>query len=517
MNSAGTLGRNVVDPGVAPGGRLVSPAAWPARPVGSACCALAVVVGWMGCAKVSSSGGNPGAGAGNDIGASGGSVGQVGVDAGSLPDVGRADYVFVDRPGPQDYVTSDAPVAACATQSATAETLPLDIYVMMDSSSSMTDMTAAGPTKWEAVQTAMSSFFNDPASAGIGVGLQYFPQVQPNVMATCDKNTDCGAFGPCDKLRACAGPKTTSGTSCMANTDCKGGETCQEVGFCAALSTLTNISYCVPAGSACFPLGDACVGFAGNCHARDKCDIATYATPAVPIATLPGAAAALTTSLNMHMPDGLTPTGPALSAALQTAKARATANPGHKVAVLLVTDGLPTECTPVAVADVAAVAKTAATGTPAIPTFVIGVFGPDEAASATMNLNQLAAGGGTGTAVVINTNQNVTTALQAALTQIRTMAVACQYKIPLANVGAIDFGKVNVQLTGTGGLAATVGHVTTQAACDPTKGGWYYDVDPSTGGTPTSIIACDASCTQFRAVISARVDIVLGCQTITIL
>jgi hypothetical protein len=438
------------------------------------------------------------------------------VDAGSLPDVGRADYVFSDRFAPQDYVTSDEP-AACATQSATAETLPLDLYVMMDSSSSMTDATAAGPTKWEAVQAAMVSFLDDQASAGIGVGLQYFPQVQPNVMATCEKNTDCGTFGPCDKLRACAGPKTTSGTSCTANADCKGGETCQEVGFCAALSTLTNIAYCVPAGTTCFPLGDACVGFVGNCHARDKCDIPTYATPAVPIATLPGAAAALTASLKAHVPDGLTPTGPALSGALQTAKARATANPGHKVAVLLVTDGLPTECTPVAVPDIAALAKTAATGTPAIPTFVIGVFGPDEAAAATMNLNQLAQGGGTGSAVVINTNQNVTTALQAALNQIRTTAVACQYKIPQANAGAIDFGKVNVQLTGTGGLATTVGHVTSQAACDPTKGGWYYDADPSTGGTPTSIIACDASCTQFRAVVSARVDIVLGCQTITIL
>jgi hypothetical protein len=128
----------------------------------------------------------------------------------------------------------------------------------------------------------------------------------------------------------------------------------------------------------------------------------------------------------------------------------------------------------------------------------------------------LAEGGGTGSAVVINTNQNVTTALQAALNQVRATAGACQYKIPQANVGATDFGKVNVQLTGTGGMATTVGHVTTQAACDPTKGGWYYDVDPSTGGTPTSIIACDTSCNQFRAV-SVRVDIVLGCQTIPIL
>jgi hypothetical protein len=49
------------------------------------------------------------------------------------------------------------------------------------------------------------------------------------------------------------------------------------------------------------------------------------------------------------------------------------------------------------------------------------------------------------------------------------------------------------------------------------RGGWYYDVDPASGGTPTSILACDASCTAFRADLTIQVDIVLGCQTVTVL
>ena len=465
------------------------------------------------CAKVSgtaspgsSSAAPMGEGAGIGIG-----VGM-GVDAGLLHDGGLAvdAAVIVSRGTGTDAVVSDEPVA-CATSSSTAEKLPLDLYVMMDSSSSMSDATAAGPTKWQAVQTAMTSFFDDPASAGIGVELQYFPQVEPKAADTCLKNADCGNFGPCDTLSVCAGPKASSGTVCKATSDCPAGQSCVLFGYCALLQNA-----CVPAGGVC-PLGDPCEPFPGNCRARDKCDVPTYATAAVPIATLPGAAPALAASLNAHKPDGLTPTGPALSGAIQAAQARTRANPGHKVAILLVTDGLPTECTPLDVPGIAALARTAATGTPAIPTFVIGVFGPDDAAMATTNLNLLAQGGGTGSAVVINTNQDVTQALQTALNQIRTMAVACEYKIPAATGTGIDFGKVNVQSTGANGAPTTIGKVANQAACDPTRGGWYYDIDPSTGGTPTSIIACDSTCQKLQGTITVRVDIVLGCQTITII
>ena len=255
---------------------------------------------------------------------------------------------------------------------------------------------------------------------------------------------------------------------------------------------------------------------AGYCHGRDRCDVPSYATPAVPLAALPGAAPALVASLGAHQPDGLTPTGPALSGALQAAQARATAAPDHRVAVVLVTDGLPTECTPVDIPAIAALASAGATGTPPTPTFVIGVFGPAEAMTATPNLDALAVGGGTGSAVVIDTSQDVTKALQAALNRIRTMAVACTYKIPPPSTGAIDFHKVNVQLTGGNGTTSTIGYVNGKASCDPTRGGWYYDVDPATGQTPTTIIACDATCTQFQSDAAARVDIVLGCQTIVI-
>ena len=470
------------------------------------CMGIWIVAGSLGCARVDGS-------AGKDAGPA------TTIHLPPIADGGVTDRpAVVDQTGtPDGYLTADvAPTgpadAACATQSAMAETLPLDLFVMIDSSGSMTDQTAAGPTKWEAVRTAMTAFFDDPSSAGIGVGLQYFPQVQPNVPALCATNAACGAFGPCDFIRVCNGPAYTTAVACATNSDCGAGATCVLLGTC----TGGGIDFCAPAGLLC-ATGTLCFPFPGNCRARDRCDVPAYATPAVAIATLPGAAPALAASLTMRQPDGLTPTGPAVAGAIAAAQARATANPGHKVVVVLVTDGFPTECTPTDIPAITAVAMTAAAGTPAVPTFVIGVFTPEEAADATINLNALAKGGGTGTAVVIDTNQNVTQVLQTALNQIRTTAVACEYKIPPATGGAIDFGKVNVQFTSGNGPPTTIGHVTGKAACDPTRGGWYYDVDPATGGKPTSIVACDSTCGQFRAATTARVDIVLGCQTIVIL
>ena len=470
---------------------------------------IAVAVGLFGCARVTPTPGNATGGGGTGVGHDA-AAGDAGAGADVRPtDVQTSRDLALEIQVAPDSGGSPQPDAACATQSATARTSPLDLYMMVDSSGSMTEKTAAGGTKWAAVQSAMGAFFNDPMSAGISVGVQYFPLIQPNVGTTCASNANCGNFGPCDLYRTCFGIGTTQIVLCTANSDCRTGESCVQLGQCP----LSGGS-CAPLGVYC-PLGDLCVPYDGYCHGRDRCDVASYSAPAVPFATLPGAAAALTASLTARQPDGRTPTGPALTGAVQAARARAVATPDHKIAVVLVTDGLPTECTPLDIPAIAAVASGGATGAPAVPTFVIGVFGPDEAAMAQPNLDALAGGGGTGTAVVIDTSQDVTKALQAALNRIRTMAVACSFQIPQATTGAIDFHKVNVQVSGAGGTASTIGHVNGKASCDPTRGGWYYDVDPATG-QPSTIIACDATCTQLRTDATARIDIVLGCQTIVI-
>jgi hypothetical protein len=82
--------------------------------------------------------------------------------------------------------------------------------------------------------------------------------------------------------------------------------------------------------------------------------------------------------------------------------------------------------------------------------------------------------------------------------------------------GAVDYARVNVQFTSGSGQQVTIGNVKNRAACSATRGGWYYDVDPSTGAIPKTISICDASCTQMRADPAGRVDILLGCLTIIV-
>jgi hypothetical protein len=397
--------------------------------------------------------------------------------------------------------------AACATQTVQPERLPLDMYFMMDSSYSMDELTTSTQSKWDAVKAAFISFVGDPQSAGMGVGIQYFPLIRPGVPDECEVASECGQFGPCSIIRVCSGPDTV--VLCNQNSDCAAGDTCDRLGACAASGEL-----CAPAGLSCGALGGACQALAGYCEGRDVCEVPPYAMPAVAVAQLPGAAEALTTSISQHTTDGITPTAPALSGGLQHVRSLAQASPGRRVILVLATDGFPSECVPTDINQIAALASAAAAATPSVATFVVGVFTPDEQAEAQANLDTLATAGGTGKAFLINTTQNVTQSFLKALNDIRTAAVACEYRIPTAPAGGqVDYYRVNVQFTTGSGLAVTIGNVPDRASCHPTLGGWYYDVNPASGGTPTTIATCDATCRGFRGEPNGKVDVLFGCRT----
>src|SRR5262245_51715419 len=59
--------------------------------------------------------------------------------------------------------------AGCATEQRKAEPLPLDLYVMLDTSGSMSTQVAQSVSKYKAVSDALGSFVTDPGSAGIGI------------------------------------------------------------------------------------------------------------------------------------------------------------------------------------------------------------------------------------------------------------------------------------------------------------------------------------------------------------
>lgn len=253
-------------------------------------------------------------------------------------------------------------------------------------------------------------------------------------------------------------------------------------------------------------------GSGGIFGSGTSCTVADYQKPEVEIAPLPGVKASIDTSLAKHSPTGGTPTGPALEGALNHAHEWQVAHPSHVVIVLLATDGLPTLCTP---QDIPTISSDAAAAAKAgIRTYVIGVLADgDLSMGADTNLNDISKAGNGGPAFIVKSSTtDVTAAFLDALKKIRGSALACSYEVPMG-AGA-DYKKVNVNVT-LGGKDSTIPYVGSAAACDATKGGWYYDVDPSKG-TPKKIILCDASCKALQGDSTAKIDIEVGCATIGI-
>ncbi|MFO0670368.1 MAG: VWA domain-containing protein [Polyangiaceae bacterium] len=428
--------------------------------------------------------------------------GGVGRDSGKS-DSGNSTVDPVINSDKDSGVTGTDPVPnECATDTQQAQQIPVDLYFMVDSSGSMSDKTDSGSTKWVEVKKALGQFVDDPASAGLGIGLQYFPS------RVCADDTECpGTAGGCYFQKACKSSFTTSTLKyCGTDTDCPTSGDCQSLGACLGIF-----------GGLCTASADCGIGICvkpvdGHCK-NEYCSASHYGSPAVSYAALPGNASFVKSSLAGHDVGGLTPTAPALQGAVDAAKAQKTANPTHASAVVLVTDGFPTDCAPI---DIPGVATIAAGGKNAgVSTYVIGVFTKDEESAAKTNLNQIAAAGGSGTAFVVNTSQNVAQVFGQALTAIRGQALPCEYTLPVPKTGTPDYSKVNVQYT-SNGKPTTIYYVANAGACDPTTGGWYYDVDPSGGGKPTKVEICPSTCNGFKSDLTAKVDIVQGCKTVTV-
>jgi hypothetical protein len=171
---------------------------------------------------------------------------------------------------------------ACAADPHVAKQVPLDMYIMLDQSSSMD---SAG--KWDAITSAIKIFSAQPGLTDIAIGLQYFPSAKPGI--------DCKEF-------------------CASDADCGSYPNCF-LGICI------------------------------NCP-TESCDPVVYATPAVEITPLPAAKNLLFDSILAHKPYGNTPTAPALQGAIQHATEWLGKNPGHAVVAVLATDGEPTTCEP---------------------------------------------------------------------------------------------------------------------------------------------------------------------------
>jgi hypothetical protein len=211
------------------------------------------------------------------------------------------------------------------------------------------------------------------------------------------------------------------------------------------------------------------------------------------------------------------------------------ADPEARVAVVLVTDGLPQGCSSEEddVATVtAAVANLYNAGT-GVRTYVIGIENPTVAPTAlppypgwtdwgtdcnggntpcvppdTLGaLNGVAAAGGTTEAFLIDTDDPEATkaAFRAAIDAIRTQAISCELGIPPHPTPGRSFDKDRIDVT------YTVDATTTRLDYDPeceVEGAWHYD----DAAAATMIVLCPATCEQIRATSGADLNVNFLCE-----
>jgi len=242
-------------------------------------------------------------------------------------------------------------------------------------------------------------------------------------------------------------------------------------------------------------------GQGGGGRINSLCTVSDYAKADVPIAPLSTNAAAITASIALHAPSTNTPTLPAVQGGVQFVAAYAAEHPEYKVVLVLATDGAPSGCN----SDLQSVSDAAAAGlagTPSVQTYVIGVGDNLD------NLNAIATAGGTTQAFLVS-DANVQQDLVTALTAIQGAVLPCEYAVPTSSIGkALDFGKVNVQYTASGGAVQEFHKVATLTDCTPGGNLWYYDDNAA----PTQILLCPDTCEAVTKDPAAAVNVVLDCK-----
>lgn len=406
---------------------------------------------------------------------------------------------------------------ACAVDKQKGKLAPLDLVLMQDTSGSMWAYASGTTTKWTAIKEALHAFMTDPGSLGLGMGVQFFPRFENNVPNGCTANADCGPSGGKCIYKACS----KTGTLCESQADCAGGNNfCTQLQRCSAYQEAICLSSIDCADNNLVPTTCNQPIVRGICDGSSvSCSVADYSGLAAPVAALPGAATAIDGALAARLPMGQTPTHAALQGALAAAKAQASAHPGAVTAVILSTDGIPYtkgKCTDDPDA-IAAAAAAGLAGTPSIKTFVIGVLSPqDMTNNATATLNAIAAAGGTTAATIIGASASTQADFIAALQKVRGQSLPCEFDLPVPKAGTPDYDKVNVVYTDpTTNGQTLIKYVGGKAACDPASGGWYYDVDPTSGAKPAEVVLCGATCSTVQKTPGGAVDVVQGCETQT--
>jgi hypothetical protein len=206
------------------------------------------------------------------------------------------------------------------------------------------------------------------------------------------------------------------------------------------------------------------------------CDPSAYATPTVPVDTLPDNAAAIQDSLDEVSPINLAPSRPALEGAIMYAKSRANAYPDSKQVVVFISDGYVDLFCSSSATNVSAVAAAGLAGTPSIPTYVVALDLPslDNILSPLTRLDSLdavARQGGTTRARRIDL-EGSTQAFVESMLEVQREAESCEYSVPESVRAEPD--RLSLGMIDSNGLAREVPRLAGSAQCGT---GFYFDAD----------------------------------------
>ncbi len=237
------------------------------------------------------------------------------------------------------------------------------------------------------------------------------------------------------------------------------------------------------------------------------CTVEAHSDATVEIQQLPGAADQLIAELDAGLPQGGTETQLAIDGACVYTSAWKQMNPGHKVVILLVTDGIPERACGATIDLANAAASNCYANGTGMQTYVLGIVANNS--NSLDQLNSIAASGGTEHAYLTNTNDVAGSVLQA-LNAIRGDAVIpCSLNLPPPPEGqTLNTSLVNLGICDAAGTAQVTPYVDSPSACDGP--GWYYN-DPN---SPQTIELCEATCNTV-SVPGASLFFTVGCATQT--
>jgi von Willebrand factor type A domain len=111
----------------------------------------------------------------------------------------------------------------------------------------------------------------------------------------------------------------------------------------------------------------------------------------------------------------------------------------------------------------------------------------------------------------MTTSTDFAGSLAAALGNVSGAALGCEFAVP-TNGGPVTPGSLNVQFRASQGDPTCFAYDAT--ACDAGANGWQFATKPDGTQDLTRVVICGAACDQVRADALAKVDVILGCETI---